>query len=814
MRNGPYVFGSCTLDPAARELHRDGELVVLPPKVFDCLVHLITHRDRAVGRDELIAAVWGKVDVSDTLLGQTLLKARRAVGDTGNEQHAIRTVPRFGYRWVAPIAGDVDITEPVVPAVPYPDASRVAERHDPERSPAPDTSEGTRRRRVAWPAIAGFGTAALVAVIALVLFATMQRARGPSPPAATSVPAERRDAGVVLPVDVAAGAEWGWLRLGLMDLVASRLGAGGQRTVPADNVVALVKDLGEPLDARLAEVFEATGASFVATPVARRDGGTWHVAVAVRFADGRRLDVEAQATDAVDAARDAADRLLVGLGRRVPGAAADLPAGELLSRVEAALLGDDLDGARRLLESAPDDLRRSPEARLRLAQIDFRGGRLDEARTHLDALLAAHPAETEPVLHARILNGLGAVAIRRDVAADATRDFGRAITLVEDRDEPAVLGQAYTGRGIAYAVDGRFDLASADFARARIALELAGDTLALARVEANEAIIDARRGRHAEALAIFERAAERFERFGAMNERVGILASATQSQLALLHPVEALATSDRAWPSLGRLDNPLARRSLQIERARALAALGRLLEARALAGELLALPADAPHGAIVARAAALQARLDLEAGEVAAAVPLLRRAVDRLAVPDYQTDRARAWLDLARALRATRHDDDAAREVTALADWARTAPRAAAASALATAEQTWRDDAPITDREAFEQAIAIAEAHGDPADQAEALVAYGTRLIAIGELARAAPIVGQAARWADRDFGCALLQLRLYHALGRADAWEGALRTARALAGERVFPTALTEPPRPDRPLPATPMARSVTSRE
>ncbi|MET0225361.1 MAG: winged helix-turn-helix domain-containing protein, partial [Dokdonella sp.] len=91
-----YRFGSYRIDSSARELQHAGELVVLSPKVFDCLAYLIAHRDRAVGRDELIAAVWGKADVSDTLLGQTLLKARRVVGDTGNEQNAIRTIPRFG----------------------------------------------------------------------------------------------------------------------------------------------------------------------------------------------------------------------------------------------------------------------------------------------------------------------------------------------------------------------------------------------------------------------------------------------------------------------------------------------------------------------------------------------------------------------------------------------------------------------------------------------------------------------------------------------------------------------------------------------
>jgi DNA-binding winged helix-turn-helix (wHTH) protein len=101
-----YRFGHCTVDPGARELRRAGELLVLSPKVFDCLAYLIEHRDRAVGRDELIAAVWGRLDVTDALLGQAMLKARRAVADSGDEQNAIRTIPRFGYRWIAEVTAE------------------------------------------------------------------------------------------------------------------------------------------------------------------------------------------------------------------------------------------------------------------------------------------------------------------------------------------------------------------------------------------------------------------------------------------------------------------------------------------------------------------------------------------------------------------------------------------------------------------------------------------------------------------------------------------------------------------------------------
>ena len=102
-----YRFGLNVLDVARRELLRDGVPQALPARAFDCLLCLIEHRDRAVGRDELVRAVFGRRDASDAQLAQIVLRARRAIGDDGQEQRAIRTVPRFGFRWAA----DVEVIE-------------------------------------------------------------------------------------------------------------------------------------------------------------------------------------------------------------------------------------------------------------------------------------------------------------------------------------------------------------------------------------------------------------------------------------------------------------------------------------------------------------------------------------------------------------------------------------------------------------------------------------------------------------------------------------------------------------------------------
>ena len=98
-----YLFGNCTLDIQRREFRRGGELVALTPQVFDVLVHLVRNRDRVVGKDDLIATVWNGRIVSDSALTTRLNAARTAIGDSGEQQRLIKTLPRRGFRFI----GDV-----------------------------------------------------------------------------------------------------------------------------------------------------------------------------------------------------------------------------------------------------------------------------------------------------------------------------------------------------------------------------------------------------------------------------------------------------------------------------------------------------------------------------------------------------------------------------------------------------------------------------------------------------------------------------------------------------------------------------------
>ncbi len=122
-----YRFGGFRLDLATRSLWCDGVEIALPPKAFDCLGHLVENADRAVGRDELIAAVWGRVDISDNALGQAILQARRALRSvSGSAIDAIRTVPRFGYHWQLPVTLEQASAQPDGPVTaPSPETTLV-----------------------------------------------------------------------------------------------------------------------------------------------------------------------------------------------------------------------------------------------------------------------------------------------------------------------------------------------------------------------------------------------------------------------------------------------------------------------------------------------------------------------------------------------------------------------------------------------------------------------------------------------------------------------------------------------------------------
>jgi TolB-like protein len=95
-----FWFDDFVLDTARRELRGKAGPIPLEPQVFDLLTYLIRNRDRVVSRDDILAAVWKGRLVSDSTLATRINAARGAIGDNGETQRLVRTLPRRGLRFV------------------------------------------------------------------------------------------------------------------------------------------------------------------------------------------------------------------------------------------------------------------------------------------------------------------------------------------------------------------------------------------------------------------------------------------------------------------------------------------------------------------------------------------------------------------------------------------------------------------------------------------------------------------------------------------------------------------------------------------
>jgi TolB-like protein/Flp pilus assembly protein TadD len=98
-----YEFGPFRVDASKRLLARDGAPVPLTPKVFDTLVHLVQHSGTAIGKDELMRAIWPDTVVEENNLNQNISILRRILGDGRSDHRYIATVPGYGYQFVAEV---------------------------------------------------------------------------------------------------------------------------------------------------------------------------------------------------------------------------------------------------------------------------------------------------------------------------------------------------------------------------------------------------------------------------------------------------------------------------------------------------------------------------------------------------------------------------------------------------------------------------------------------------------------------------------------------------------------------------------------
>ena len=96
-------IGDWEANPALNLLRRGSGSVHLEPKAMELLLFFSQHPGQVLSRDELLSGVWQGLVVGDDALTQAVIKLRRALGDDTREPRYIQTVPKRGYRLIAPV---------------------------------------------------------------------------------------------------------------------------------------------------------------------------------------------------------------------------------------------------------------------------------------------------------------------------------------------------------------------------------------------------------------------------------------------------------------------------------------------------------------------------------------------------------------------------------------------------------------------------------------------------------------------------------------------------------------------------------------
>ncbi|MCW5580116.1 MAG: winged helix-turn-helix domain-containing protein [Luteimonas sp.] len=265
-------FAGFQLDTVSRELTAaDGTVVALAAKAFEVLVHLIEHRDRVVGKDELLAVVWAGRVVEENSLTQAVSTLRRAFGAGAGDHRYILTVPGRGYRFVAALE-DAGAGAAAVDAIaPRPDAD--------------DAPLGMRERPRRWP-----WPLWVALVLAVALFAGTalrdRSTRSAAPASAGSPPPTL----VVLPFEAIGGDSPDridvMLGLGMAETLITRLShSTSLRVLPLGSVQAFSGGHVDPLRAGM-----SLGADYVVSGSAQRHGESIRVnARLLSLPDGRTV---------------------------------------------------------------------------------------------------------------------------------------------------------------------------------------------------------------------------------------------------------------------------------------------------------------------------------------------------------------------------------------------------------------------------------------------------------------------------------------------------------------------------------------------
>src|SRR5258708_15416579 len=141
-------FKTFCLDTTSRLLWRNGDRVPITPKAFDVLAYLVEHAGRLVTQDEILEVVWSETYVNPEVLRKYILEIRKVLGDRPSNPEFVETLPKRGYRFVAPVMDENVVESPDVPTShPIEVEEHVPEEGvEPTRAPAEQESSLGKHR--------------------------------------------------------------------------------------------------------------------------------------------------------------------------------------------------------------------------------------------------------------------------------------------------------------------------------------------------------------------------------------------------------------------------------------------------------------------------------------------------------------------------------------------------------------------------------------------------------------------------------------------------------------------------------------------
>src|SRR6266481_4169969 len=240
-------FGVFELDVRAAELRKRGVRIKLQEQPFQILCLLLDHSGEVVTRDELRQRLWPAhtfVDF-DRSLNKAMTKLRSALGGSAESPRYVETIPRHGYRFLAPVLDHLEGTGAATLSASPSDASH------PGMAPGEEEKPGHFQRFLAlldWRTRAGRRRSVVLAaafafvILAMFTYTRIQASSGSAGPANSGN--LRQSVAVLGFKNLSGDAQEGWLSTAFADWLVTELAAGEQvRTIPSESVARMKTEL-------------------------------------------------------------------------------------------------------------------------------------------------------------------------------------------------------------------------------------------------------------------------------------------------------------------------------------------------------------------------------------------------------------------------------------------------------------------------------------------------------------------------------------------------------------------------------------------